>query len=256
MSIADGISNGIASGIASGVAGGEVAIDEGVSRPTVDNIISEIDMTDATSYSFSSGVVIESISSVSGINFDNVGSPEYDSTLFGGSGGAKIVNTSQAIRHATTFTASSTQTIIFAIHTKDYAAFGDLFSFALADNSGNTLARLTHSGSADIRYYQNEAGTYTNIQSTGADGDHIIGLRFNDATSCDFFFDSTTASGNFDPKVNYNSQTKIRLGARAAATGIADTAFGYFLHTSDALTDQEMSDYISYIADKTNITVA
>lgn len=253
MSTINNAINGAINGAITNALGSSSA---GASRPVIDNIISEVNLTDISVYTFSSGVVVDQVSAVEGINLDNIGSPEYDSTMFGGAGGTIFKTQAQGLRHLTTFSPTSTQTIIVAIHTPTYNVFGDLFSFALADNLGNTLARFTHSGAGDIFYYQNEAGTYQALQENGADGDHIIVLRFNDATSCDFFFDSTTKTGTFDPKVNYNTQTKIRLGTRAATSAVANSGYGYFLHVGDAMTDSEIANYVNYIASVVNVTVS
>lgn len=220
------------------------------------NIISDIDFSDSGNYVFSSGVQVSTVTANSGISLAATGSTsEYASTAFGGEGGVELGNAALALYQDTAFTATPTQTIFMVFHIPTYSKFASFFSLqAGAGATGNNAARLVH-GPSEIRWAKDSGGAYVYLADTNLVGTVVMAIRGNSDSSMDIFTNSLTATDSFDPDDAFGDLTNIRLGSRTGTDGVADVQFGYLLQTSDAKTNTEVADIITFLADKFNTTI-
>ncbi len=210
----------------------------------LDNLISYFDLTNQNAYTFSSGVIIQSIAAKFGtINMENYNSPEYDSTAFGGLGGMKITTLNDAVRYDADFTTTATQTVGFICDIPDYAANQRIFAFGNGTNRSTNCAVL-HYKAGGFSYQRNEVSASESFVNLNYDGVMAIILRFNDATSVDCFTNTLGSEYNLDPLVDYSTYGRLYLGETQG--GNVGAHFGEMFHTSDVLSDEEIADILAY----------
>lgn len=219
------------------------------------NVISDVDFSNESAYTFSSGVEITSCAAVTGIGSTALGDPVYDSTMFGGVGGFKTVLQSEIMRHTSVFSATAVQTIFFVIQPTAHVSTKSYFVFAAGDANGSQLARLTHSAPGDFQYRNNEAGGTSSIQNGTADVAQVICMRYDGTSSLDFFLDGTATTVNIDPDDTYSTLTKIRLGNRQGSDGDAGVGYGRFIQTPNAETTDTILAVMQELGTQFGITI-
>lgn len=253
MSIIESITNGITKPLSTGIiaASGGAA---GGAIESLDNVISYVNYSDETKYTFSSGVLVSSVAATTGIGTETIsGTPSYDSSAFGGVGGIKYTTASQVHSQVSSFTPTGSQTLILVVNVPAYSALADICSYATDDGLGQGVARVTYA-STGVQWRNTEANSPVSLTAVGA-SDHIIGIRFNSTTDADYFADSTTTAGSFDPRDDYSTLNRLRFGSRSTINGFTNGTIGALIQTSEALTDEEMAGVISELATNFNITL-
>ncbi|MCK6419074.1 MAG: hypothetical protein L6Q57_09110 [Alphaproteobacteria bacterium] len=214
----------------------------------LDNLIAYYDFTNSSKYTFKSGTIVDSIApSVGSIALDDYATgqePRYDTTAFNGRGGLSFTAVNQAIRYSTNFTATSTQTIAFVYNMADFG--GNNMRFFSFGNSTNrsTSASLLQSTIGRITYQNDQSNASDVVFQTEFDGVVCVVLRYTNASTLDVFINDLNVTDALNPSDVYNTFNRIYLGDTGA--GPLDGYFAEFLHTSDALSNAEITALLNY----------
>ena len=234
----------------------------------LDNIISYTDFTDQDEYSFSSGVVVDTVNTKEGsITSWTVGGStgvEYDSAAFDGKGGMKLTTIEDWLYYGQNFTPDATQTIAFVCNIPVYDAsnygsddIGIMVSLGSTGFSRDE-AHLYHTDRGLYNWGQDDDsgnGFFERVGNLADDNLKIVVIRFNSATSADFFFDDFTQVVNLDPNNQFfdtGEVNRLRFGDRAPSTdnGAKDMVVAECIHLDDAIADNEVKNLINYWRNK------
>lgn len=228
----------------------------------ITNISDVVEFWDAkySRKTFGTGDAVTDIEGLKGAGFETrTGSTnaEYDSTAFGGRGGIKCVTDTNCLQNKTAFTAGATHTIFYAIDIPSSPS-GDIrmHQFGVKNGASDTDTGVFANGS-DVSYYRNQANGATVLGAGASGGKHIMCLRFNSLSSCDFFIDSTTASVNFDPRDDFSAWQYLHLFASGGGSdGLLNGIYGAFGYANTALSDSGITTIINELGTEFSVPIS
>lgn len=205
------------------------------------------DFTNEHNYTFSSGVVVQGVTSDKGSYNWGIGSlsgatMEYDSTAFNGKGGIAFKSGTDYLHYDSVFTAQTDHTIFFVVKIPDYSAAGNIIQFGRGSNFGNADARLIHVGEGLLRWGRDEANGFPDVANTTQDGTFIIAIRTQNHTTLDVFVDRLENKFTIDPKnvIDSANGTSIWLGSNSSNAGVVNMEVAEYFHVLEALSDNDI----------------
>lgn len=234
--------------------------DGGTPNPILglDNVVNFSDFTNQSNYTFSSGVLIQNVARTLGTvdlaQSDTGEQPEYDSTALDGLGGLKLAAGDNHVFYNSGGADSSlTVGAVFEIPThsgSNDSLFGIGNSVQLFSSS-----RVFHTGGNRISFNRKEdTNTEEMINISGDGGRFFVILRFNSASSMDYYANTLTGT-NLDPDAGWSTSQYFYIGDDGSPNGSVNTVFGEYFQTSDALTDGEIASIINYWSGRYGVTL-
>lgn len=210
---------------------------------------------------FGVGLLVDSIEGLKGSGFathPSSTSPTYEAGAFAnGRGGLKATVDTVCMQNIDTFVAGAVHTLFYSIVVPASPSSNiRIHQFGLHNGASDTDTSCYGNG-ANVSYYRNQAGSFTNLTTTGAE--HIICFRFNSLSSCDVFVDSTSVSVNFDPRDDYSAGTYNALhlfSTGGASDGLINGIFGAFGYSDSALTNTEVSSIMTELGTEFGVTIS
>lgn len=237
----------------------------GVSLPpaitALDNVLnySVFTAANASAYTFSSGVTVESVARSAGTadmaNATTATQPDYSSSAISNTGALSFDDTDENLAVALDSTGSGGDLTMLIV--------GQLPTFALNDTlvgfgnstSVSSLARLVHNGANRFGWQRNEATAVVDMMNQAGDGSFlfIAGIRLNSASDADLYANAAYPVMSIDPDNSITTRTHFYLGDPGDAK--SGLLLLESLVTTDAMTDAEIAAVIEYWAGLYSITL-